>query len=176
MIAVFIGSLDWGGAGPAYGAEEQAVAAIVAKDVVGFVDARYPTRAERASRAAVGADLDGVAAAFVAFAHPTLFGSLGTHSMSLEEPWQAELKQHIRTAEVQPMPLYLDWARYDARATREAWDARRSAERFVPFLRERGYRPAGGEAPDGAGWASWRNRTHRLFETLFPVRAKAGSD
>ena len=40
--------------------------------------------------------------------------------------------------------------------------------RFAAYLRERGYRPAGGEAPEGSGWASWRNRTDVLFGTLFP--------
>jgi hypothetical protein len=45
--------------------------------------------------------------------------------------------------------------------------------RFAAFLRERGYRPAGGEAPDGGSWAGWRNRTDRLFEALFPKAAGA---
>jgi hypothetical protein len=45
--------------------------------------------------------------------------------------------------------------------------------RFDAFLRERGYRPAGGEVADGFGWPSWRTRTDRLFETLFPARPAA---
>ncbi len=64
--------------------------------------------------------------------------------------------------------MYLDWGRYDHHATREAWDMGGANARFAAFLRERGYKPAGGEAPEGAGWAGWRNRTDRVFETLFP--------
>jgi hypothetical protein len=50
----------------------------------------------------------------------------------------------------------------------------RPNQRFDAFLRERGYRPAGGEVPEGAGWAGWRNRTDRLFEALFPARLPVG--
>ncbi len=46
---------------------------------------------------------------------------------------------------------------------------RRANQRFDAFLRERGYSPAGGEVPEGAGWAGWRNRTDRVFEALFPA-------
>jgi hypothetical protein len=48
--------------------------------------------------------------------------------------------------------------------------------RFAAFLRERGYRPAGGEASDGAGWASWRNRTDRVFEAMFPAARDGAAD
>jgi hypothetical protein len=39
--------------------------------------------------------------------------------------------------------------------------------RFAAFLRERGYKPAGGRVPEGSGWAGWRNRTDRVFGALF---------
>ena len=42
--------------------------------------------------------------------------------------------------------------------------------RFNDYLRAKGYRPAGGEAKDGMGWASWRNRTDLLFAALIPPR------
>ena len=40
--------------------------------------------------------------------------------------------------------------------------------RFNELLRSKGYEPRGGEAKDGDGWASWRNRTDQLFAALFP--------
>jgi hypothetical protein len=43
------------------------------------------------------------------------------------------------------------------------------------LLRGRGYSPAGGEVPEGAGWAGWRNRTDRVFEALFPAPPAAGA-
>lgn len=44
--------------------------------------------------------------------------------------------------------------------------------RFAAFLRERGYLPAGGEVPEGSGWAGWRNRRDGVFGTLFPPRSQ----
>ena len=52
---------------------------------------------------------------------------------------------------------------------------RRANQRFDAFLRERGYSPAGGEVPEGAGWAGWRNRTDRVFEALFPAPPAEGA-
>jgi len=65
--------------------------------------------------------------------------------------------------------LYLDWGRYDARSPTEGNDTGKATERFARALREKGYQCVGGEATDGAGWASWRNRTNEVFETLFPI-------
>jgi hypothetical protein len=48
----------------------------------------------------------------------------------------------------------------------------RTNARLAAFLRERGYKPAGGQAPDASGWAAWRNRTDRVFGTLFPPAAE----
>jgi hypothetical protein len=41
---------------------------------------------------------------------------------------------------------------------------------FARTLRDKGYSFTGGEVPDSGGWSSWRNRTDRVLETLFPVR------
>jgi hypothetical protein len=80
------------------------------------------------------------------------------------------LRKQVPAAAQAPLRIYLDWGQFDRRATREAWDMGATNARFAAFLRERGYRPAGGEVPEGAGWAGWRNRTDRVFGTLFPPR------
>ena len=173
LIAVFVGRIDWGSQRPRDDDEGDAEAALVANEIVPFVDARYRTVAEAASRAVVAAGFDGWSAAYAAFRHPGVFGAVGTQSLFMLEAGEDQLKKRIRTADEQPLRLYLDWGRYDLRATREAWDNRQMNRRFDAFLRERGYRPAGGEVADGFGWPSWRTRTDRLFETLFPARPAA---
>jgi outer membrane protein assembly factor BamB/enterochelin esterase-like enzyme len=170
LIAVFVGRIDWGSQSPGDDEAGDAEAALVANEMVPFVDARYRTVAEAACRAAVAAGFDGWSAAYAAFRHPEVFGALGIQSLFMLETGEDQLKKRIRTAGEQPLRLYLEWGRYDLRATREAWDNRQMNRRFDAFLRERGYRPAGGEVADGFGWASWRVRTDRLFETLFPAR------
>lgn len=62
------------------------------------------------------------------------------------------LMKQVKSATEAALRVYLDWGRYDRRGTREAWDMRMANTRFAAFLRERGYHPAGGEVPEGAGW------------------------
>ena len=48
-------------------------------------------------------------------------------------------------------------------------DIGKSSESFAELLKAKGYSFVGGEVNDGAGWASWRNRTNKIFETIFPL-------
>jgi enterochelin esterase-like enzyme/outer membrane protein assembly factor BamB len=175
VVVVFVGRIEWGTQRPAEDQEADAGAELLAREVVAFVDARYRTAAEPARRAVVGAGFDGWDAAYAAFRHPEVFGALGTQSLFMLKETESLLKQRVGDAKQQPLRLYLDWGRYDLRATREAWDTGAMNRRFAAFLRERGYRPAGGEAPDGFGWASWRNRVDRLFAALFPAQPQPPS-
>ncbi len=75
-----------------------------------------------------------------------------------------------RAAEL-PLTIYLDWGRWDFRSPHEAWDMRAASQRWWDLLRERGWRPTGGEVLDGTDWASWRERTDRLLAALFPPEA-----
>ena len=91
------------------------------------------------------------------------------HSPYLIDSPDQIIRSSVRGAAESPMRVYHDWGRYGHQIAREGSDILAANRRFHEFLREKGYRPAGGEALDGFGWASWRNRTDRLFETLFPA-------
>ncbi len=99
---------------------------------------------------------------------PACSAPLGLQSAAMLDTDEVELYLLLRRAADRPLRVYQDWGRYDAHATREHWDMRITNARVNARLREKGYQPAGGEAPDGVGWGSWRNRTDRLFEALFP--------
>ena len=59
---------------------------------------------------------------------------------------------------------------YDLQNPQEAWDIRSTDRAFTEFLASRGYTVAGGEVHDGTGWSSWKNRTDRVLESLFPLQ------
>jgi len=101
--------------------------------------------------------------------HPNLFGGVAVQSIWLDSQIENSLKGMFRNADQQPMRIYLDWGLYDARSYVEGWTLKRENEKFDEYLRERGYRPAGGETHDSYGWASWRNRTDRWLAALFPA-------
>ncbi len=169
VLVVFVSDAQWGEKPPTDEEGNDALADLLAKDVVPFLDAQYRTdpRAER--RAIVGTGFAGWGGAYAAFRWPQVFGGLGLQSLVMLNTDEDVLAKQVKGASEAPLRVYLDWGRYDRRGTREAWDMREANARFAALLRERGYHPAGGEVPEGAGWAGWRNRTDRVFATLFPA-------
>ena len=168
-LAAFVGRFDWGPAKPK--AEDEArIAADMMSEVVTFVDARFRTIADPAARAIVATGFATQPALRAAFDEPGLFGAVGLQSAMMLDSDEAAIFPLVRSAHQRPLRVYHDWGRYDLHGTRERWDMRVTNTRLSALLRDKGHRPVGGEAPDGTGWASWRNRTDRLFATLFPPR------
>jgi enterochelin esterase-like enzyme len=175
LLVAFLGRTEWGDKPPAEAEEDEALAELLATDVVGFLDGRYRTDRAPETRGVVGTGWGAATAASVVFRRPKVFGALGMQSVSMLDTDGEVLLKQAPEASGAPLRVYLDWGKYDRRATREAWDMSVTNARFAAFLRERGYKPAGGEVPEGSGWASWRNRTDRVFGTLFPPPGAAAA-
>ena len=175
VLVAFLGRPEWGEKPPSDDESDEAMADLLAKDVVGFLDGHYRTDPGRQRRAVIGTSLGGYTGASLVFRRPGVFGALGLQSLVMLDTDDELLRKQVPTAAAAPLSVYLDWGRYDRRATREAWDMGAANARFAAFLRERGYRPAGGEVHEGSGWAGWRNRTDRVFGTLFPPRPRPAS-
>ena len=167
-IVVFVGRIDWGPKRPSSGEAVDASVALLAGEIVPLVDARFRTIAEPSARAVAGRSFDAVIAGAAAFADPGLFGALAMQSAFLLDVVETEIKARVRPASERPLRVYHDWGLYGHASTREARDLRAANRRFTEFLRSKGHAPVGGEARDGDGWASWRNRTDQLFAALFP--------
>jgi enterochelin esterase-like enzyme/outer membrane protein assembly factor BamB len=169
-LVVFHGRMDWGSwkPQPFTGQETEAELEVLAKEIVPLVDSRFRTLAEPGARAIVGHSMGGFTATLAASDEPGLFGALGLQSVFLLDVIENALKPNIRTAAERPLRVYHDWGLYGHASTREASDMRAANRRLNEYLRSKGYQPMGGEAKDGTGWASWRNRTDQLFAALFP--------
>jgi outer membrane protein assembly factor BamB len=173
VIVAFLGRPAWGETPPSDDEADEALADLVGRDVIAFLDGRYRTNPARERRAAIGTSVGAANAASVVFRRSSVFGALGMQSLVVLDTDGDILRKQVPTAAEAPLCLYLDWGKYDRRATREAWDMRATNASFAAFLRERGYQPAGGEVHEGAGWGGWRNRTDRVFGTLFPPKPAA---
>ena len=171
-LVVFHGRMEWGSWKPSPPEAVRARIELLVKEVVPLIDARFPTMPEPAARAVVGQGVDSVTAIAAAFAPPGLFGALGVQSVFLLDVVEDFLKPQVRLASERPLRLYHDWGLYGLASTREARDLRAANRRFNEYLRSKGYEPGGGEAKDGDGWASWRNRTDKLLGALFPPAAQ----
>ena len=139
-------------------------------DVIPFLDAEYPLRPEREARANLGNAFPAATAFLVTLAHSDKFGLVGMQSPYLFTQLAQAVKGSIDGAEGEDLKIYLDWGKYDLRNPHEAWDMGQAARDFAAQLGEKNLSYAGGEANDGTGWSSWRLRTNRVFEALFPLR------
>ena len=169
-ILVFLGRFSWGDWKPRGDEAAKAANELLVKEIVPLIDGKYRTVAEPRARAVVAQGFSALAALFAAFGEPGLFGAVGVQSVGMLDSDEAELVPLVKTAAERPLRVYHDWTSYDLRSTRENADTRIANRRLHALLREKGYRPEGGEAKDGTGWASWRNRTDALLATLFPPR------
>jgi outer membrane protein assembly factor BamB/enterochelin esterase-like enzyme len=137
-------------------------------ELVPWIDSRYRTRTEAEHRASIGQARAGIPAFFGTFTTPGVIGKLGTQSAWLFEYAWVPLQDMVKSADEQPLTIYMDWGRWDLSNHRENWNVGTINADVVATLRERGYDPAGGEAHDTTDWSSWRNRTGAMLEALFP--------
>jgi len=145
---------------------------ILVEEIVPLVDRSYPTLATAESRALIGKGhpyCTAYASFYAAFKRPGVFGKLGLQSIVWEPAYEEQNRSLISGPEEQPMTIYLDWGKYDLRTPAEGSSSPRQNRAFARALREKRYTFTGGEVHDGPGWASWRNRTDRLLQALFPL-------
>ncbi len=81
----------------------------------------------------------------------------------------------LTSADERPMTIYMDWGTYDLRSPHEAWDMVVENRKAWDVLRDAGYRPSGGEVPEGPSWRTWRSHTAELLTALFPLAPEAGA-
>ena len=142
---------------------------MVNEELVPAVDTRYRTLAQASSRAHIGMGPAGSAAIYCTLKKPGVSDLVGAQSSFLFGPAIPQITGMLTSATERPLRIYIDWGKYDLRNPHEAWDVGAMNRDLSTLLTEHGYRPAGGEAHDGMGWSSWRNRTGALFAALFPL-------
>jgi enterochelin esterase-like enzyme len=163
VIAVFINRDP-----PFFGAEDYA--RMCATELPAFVDEQYRTLRTREGRAHVGWGFGAYGAMYTVLAHPEHAAKVGVQSPFMIDT--TPIDPVLKTAAEVPLAVYLDWGKYDMRSQLEFWSVADMSQRLEKHLRERGYEPLGGEAHDGSGVDSWRNRLDEMFEALYPLKAE----
>lgn len=141
-----------------------------AETLVPAVDEAYRTRAGAEGRVNIGTGSGALAALEVAAEYPDLSSAVAMFSLrALDLVWDPLLPR-IGTPQARPLRLYLEWGVYGVSNPQEAWDNRVKLRERTQQLRDLGYEVAGGEVPDGVGWASWRNRADAALRAVLPPR------
>jgi hypothetical protein len=162
IIAVFVRHEP-----PFFAAETYA--RMAGQELPAWVDARYRTIQSRDARAHVGSGFAAYAALYTVLGHAEQAGKVGVQSPFVLQ--LSYIEPVMKKAADAPLAVYIDWGKYDTRSPLEFWSVAQMSGRLDEYFRAHGYRPAGGEAHDGGGIASWQNRIDELFEALFPPAA-----
>jgi enterochelin esterase-like enzyme/outer membrane protein assembly factor BamB len=141
---------------------------LVANELVPAIDARFRTLAHRADRATFGAADGGNAALSLALLHPETFGKAASQSAMVMDA-DREFGEMAQGADQWSTQIYQGWGTYHMRSPHEAWSMVEGNRRLWQLLRERGFRPTGGERPEGFGWACWQGHVGAWLSTLFPL-------
>jgi len=171
LIAVFVPPAD--PQAPRADERDEHYVQAIAEGLVPRIDASFRTIAAAPARASIGSGGMAGQALLVAFERPELFGRAGAQSPFFDDeniPGLAE-----RGADVRPLVLYLDWGTYHMRSPHEAWSLVEANRKLWHALRAAGYRPAGGERPEGFGWPIFSAHTDELFAALFPPERPAAA-
>ena len=115
----------------------------------------------------MGAGDKGTIALNEAISHPDIFGRVGSQSAVL---FGVKIGEMLVPADERLLTVYMDWGTYHLRSPHEAWDMAEDNRQAWAAMRENGYRPAGGEVPEGHGWGCWRGHTGEMLAALFPMR------
>jgi hypothetical protein len=148
-----------------------------AEQLAPAIDARFRTRTDRDDRANVGMGWWCHDAAVITFQNPESFGRLGLQSHFALDEMMTELLGAMGDADAStvPLPIYLEWGRWDMNSPHEEVNFRASSREVWDLFRGRGWEPMGGEVWDSTDFASWRNRTDVLLESLFPIDGDGAS-
>lgn len=162
VTPVVVAFLDLPMQGPLY-------SKIFSEDVVPFLEETYRLRDEASSRAHLGGGFSGSMALLLTLGDQG-FGKAGAQSPFMFSQLEAMAQQMIAGVGEATPQIYLEWGKYDYRNPHEGWDMAEVGRSLVTQLTAQGIEPMGGEVHDSTDWPSWRNRTDRIFEALFPLK------
>jgi glucoamylase len=134
----------------------------MAKELVPFIDSEYRTRAERQSRALLGASLGGVISVWTALRHPDIFARIGGQSSAFqidEERVVTALARLDAPRRDRPMKFYLDVGRLEP-----LLDINR---RVHAMLAAKGYKVIYREADAGHNYTAWRDLLADAYVALW---------
>jgi enterochelin esterase-like enzyme/outer membrane protein assembly factor BamB len=146
---------------------------MLAEEVVPLVDRSYRTEPDAENRANIGHLMNGYMALHSTLKHPDVFGKVSVQSIWWDGKEQQRQRDLITSSKNANLQIYFEWGKYDLRSPLESVDVVEGGRSVARLLEEGGHSFSGGEVNAGTGWGSWKNRTHQVFETFFPL---LGSD
>ncbi len=141
-------------------------AELLAKEVVPFIDSKYPSIADRQSRSLLGVGFTSEAALIALGKHPDLFSAASAQSPLLFTDASAAAIRLISEIKL-PSRVYMEWGRFDMFNPHENWDLRTMSQKlFDGFQGNPQVQVTGGMVNDSTDWSSWQNRLEPIMKFL----------
>lgn len=132
--------------------------AFITQELMPWLDRRYRTRTEPASRAVLGASDGGNISLWLGYSHPEVFGNVAAFSSNVE----SNISTGFQNSAPLDLKLYLDMGTYDLAIL----IAR--VNNLLPILKAKGYPLRYVEWHEGHSWGNWRAHFDNALEYFFP--------
>ncbi|MBC6947083.1 T9SS C-terminal target domain-containing protein [candidate division KSB1 bacterium] len=140
---------------------QHAFTAFIATEVMPWVDQRYRTRTDPASRAVLGSSDGGNISLWLGYAHPEIFGNIAALSSNVEN----NISTGFQNSPKLNLKFYLDMGTYDIAVLLTRMN------NFLPILQAKGYVYQYLEFHEGHSWGNWRAHIDNALEMFFPGSA-----
>lgn len=144
---------------------------MLTRELVPWIDARFRTRAEPASRVLLGADEAGYGAVETGLLHPEVFGAIVAQSIFAMTGDDRKLLDLVADTPPSAQRFWVDWGRHDPRRRTDGLDVAAYTREVSARLAAAGHAVGGGEYPDGSGLLLWRQRAIAALGELLPAPA-----
>jgi len=159
IIAIFVPAVN---RTPEYaGNQQNQFGAFIINEILPFVDRRFRTQTDPASRAVMGASNGGNISLWLAFTYSNVFSKVAAQSSNI----QSSLFSGFRDSSRLDLQLYLDLGTYDISQLIPL------VRTFVPILQAKGYTYQYQEYHEGHSWGNWRAHIDNALEMFFPNQA-----
>ncbi len=156
IIAVFVPPVN---RTPEYaGNQMNQFTSFIVSELMPYIDSRYRTRRNPASRATLGASNGGNIALWLAYTYSEVFGNVAAQSSNI----QSSISSGFQSSPRLNVKLYLDLGTYDIAQLIPL------VRNFIPILQSKGYNYRFIEYHEGHSWGNWRAHVDNALEMFFP--------
>ena len=146
------------------GSQVTAFSQFIVNEIVPFIDSRYRTKRDPASRAVLGASYGGNISLWLGYHYPGTFGNVGAYSSYIAD----SLRRGFTQSDTKGLVLYMDLGTYD-NATLIPM-----VRSFIPVIASKGYPYDYREYHEGHSWGNWRAHVDNALELFFGTVTSVG--
>jgi len=157
IIAVFVNPVD---RMSEYWSNADNYMAMLATELVPFVESQYRCKSAAAHRAMMGASLGGFVSLYGAFQRPETFGLSAGQSSSIwiSSPSVIQLYANSPQKEID---IYIDWGTFEGTQPEHY--------QFIAVLQSKGYTFTANEYHEGHSWGNWRAHIDEILKAFWRI-------